>query len=77
MYRILFISPRKSAGAFARPKGMTFQWKTGPLGVTKGEQFLGCSGEVYLPKATSLLHLGFQLALGGPLQGVVHVRYTS
>ena len=29
----------------------------------KGEQFLGCSGLVYLPEATGLVHLSFESAL--------------
>ena len=35
MYKILFISSWKSAGALATPKGITFYSKTPPLGVIK------------------------------------------
>ena len=35
MYKILFISSWKSAGALATPKGITFHLKTRPLGVIK------------------------------------------
>ena len=33
MYKILFISSSKSAGALATPKGVTFHLNTRPLGV--------------------------------------------
>ena len=35
MYKNLFISSWKSAGALATPKGMTFHLNTRPLGVIK------------------------------------------
>ena len=35
MYKVLFISSWKSAGALATPKGMTFHFNTRPLGVTR------------------------------------------
>ena len=42
----------------------------------KGEQFLACSGWVYLPEATALVHLSFESALSDSLQGVLHVGNT-
>ena len=69
MYKILFISSWKSAGALATPKRMTFHLNTRPA-------FLSCGGQVNLPQTTAFIPFGFVPAFGNTLQGVFHVANT-
>ena len=73
MYKILFISSRKRAGALATPKGMTVHVNTLPLGVIKAS----CGGYIYLTETTGFVHFGLVPAFGNTLQGIFHVGNTS